>query len=178
MKKRSGRQKTRTSEGFVKFSTLLHERHIAAIERMVSSREGVRRGLTKRDVLYQMIAQYLREDREDSLDVIVGQMRLELERELRAVKQRQHALIEMVALFVRIVLGHAPMIAEEQKEAFRARSFQRFEKYSDEVVRMLKQRTDFFETISGEALFEAFRNQFSAAEEERGGEIGNSHSSD
>jgi len=33
---------------------------------------------------------------------------------------------------------------------------------------MLKQRTDFFETISGEALFEAFRNQFSAVEEERG----------
>ena len=43
---------------------------------------------------------------------------------------------------------------------------------------MLKQRTDFFETISGEALFEAFRNQFSAVEEERGGEIGNSHFSD
>ena len=77
------------------------------------------------------------------------------------MKQRQHALIEMTALFVRIFLGHAPVIQEGEKEAFRARSYQRFEKYSDEVVRMLKDRSGFFEAVSKEALMEVFGGPFS-----------------
>ena len=154
MKRRSRVRKTK--KGFIQVSTALHERHIDAIDKIVSSRDGIRRGLTKRDVLYQIISQYFNENREDSMDVVLGQMKLEFEREFRAVKQREHAIIEMLAVFVRIYLGHAPNIPEDEQEAFRARSIERFGKFSDEVVKMLKGRSDFYETISSEALSEAY----------------------
>ncbi len=157
MKQKSrARRSRRTKNGFVETTTALHERHIEAIDKIISSREGIRRGLTKRDVLYQMISQYLNEDREDSMDVVLGQMKLELARDNRAINQRLHAVIEMLAVLVRIYLGHAPSIPEDEQDVFRARSQDRFKQYSDEVVRMLKGRSDFYETVSSEALSEAF----------------------
>ena len=157
IKKKAAYRSRNTKDGFIKVGTLLHERHIDAIDKIVSSRDGIRRGLTKRDVLYQMISQYLNEDRDDSMDVVLGQMKLDFEKEFRAIKHRQHALIEMIAHLVRIYLGHAPSVTEEEKDAFRARSKERFGKYSDEVVRMLKDRSDFFEAISSEALSETYK---------------------
>jgi len=62
----------------------------------------------------------------------------------------------MLAVLVRIYLGHAPNIPEDEQEAFRARSTERFGKFSDEVMKMLKGRSDFYETISSEALSEAY----------------------
>ena len=157
MKQKSRAKRTRrTKNGFVETTTALHERHIEAIDKIMSSRDGIRRGLTKRDVLYQMISQYLNEDRDDSMDVVLGQMKLELAKENRAIKQRLHAVIEMLAVLVRIYLGHAPNIAEEEQDVFRARSQERFLRYSEEVVKMLKGRSDFYETVSSEALSEAF----------------------
>lgn len=157
MKQKPSAKKTRrTKNGFVEVHTALHERHIEAIDKIMTSRDGIRRGLTKRDVLYQIISQYLNEDREDSMDVVLGQMKLELARENRAIKQRLHALIEMLAVLTRICLGHAPSIPEEEQDVFRARSKERFQQFSDEVVKMLKGRSDFYEAVSSEALSEVF----------------------
>ena len=62
----------------------------------------------------------------------------------------------MIAHLVRIYLGHASTVTEDDKDVFRARSRERFSKYSDEVVRMLKGRSDFFEAVSSEAIAEAY----------------------
>ena len=156
MKKNSSRRARKTKDGFIEVGTAIHERHLEAIDKIVSSRDAIRRGLSKRDVLYQMISQYLNEDRDDSMDVVLGQMKLEFEREFRAIKQRQHVIIEMLAHLVRIYLGHAPTVLEDQKEAFRARSKERFNKFSDEVVRMLREKSDFYETVSAEVISEAY----------------------
>lgn len=156
MMKRVRVRPRKSKDGFIRVGTSIHERHMEAIDKIVASRDGMRRGLTKRDVLYQMISKYLNEDRDDAMDVVLGQIKLDFEREFRAVKQRQHAIIEMLAHFVRIYLGHAQTIQEDEREAFRARSKERFNRYSDEVVRMLKTKSDFFETVSGEALRRLF----------------------
>ena len=68
----------------------------------------------------------------------------------------------MLAHFVRIYLGHAPTVSEDESETIRARSLQRFKKYSDEVVRMLKERSDFFEAVSAEALQQAYTQLLTA----------------
>ena len=154
-KKRKYRAK-RSKDGFVQVCTVLHENHVEAIDKIVASPEAIRRGLTKRDVLYQMIAKYLNEDPKDSMQVMLAQIKLDFEREASAIRNRQHAIIEMLAMFVQIYLGHAPIIPDDKKPAFRARSKERFSKYKDEIIKVLRKRSDFFETISSETLYQVY----------------------
>lgn len=138
MKKKRRYASRRTQDGFVKVSTSLHERHIEALDRMVNSPDGIKRGLTKRDIIYQMISRSLKEEGEASIRQELEYLRDEFRREFRAVQKRENVMIETLAYFIRIYLGHAPPVTDENREIVRSRSEERFSKFMEGIVKILE----------------------------------------
>lgn len=130
----------KSQDGFIQVCTALHERHIEALDTMVNSIDGKKRGLTKRDVLYQIISRYLKEDGEESIRMEIEFLREEVRREFRAIQKREDAMMETLAHFIRIYLGHIPPVTSENRDVIRARSKERFSRFTEEVTGVLRRK--------------------------------------